>query len=62
MGSIALSLRVALKQGHIGKKKAALDHNLKQVINSFMMSVALGHSCDELKTDPCKEMCQWSTM
>ncbi|KAG9069552.1 hypothetical protein KI688_010455 [Linnemannia hyalina] len=52
MGSIGLLLRVAPKQGPVGKKKGASTNNLKQEINPFMMPVALGPSNDEPKTDP----------
>ncbi|KAF9545482.1 hypothetical protein EC957_010898 [Mortierella hygrophila] len=52
MGSIGLLLRVAPKQGPIGKKKGASTNNLRQEINPFMMPVALGPSNDEPKTEP----------
>ncbi|KAK3824113.1 MAG: hypothetical protein JOS17DRAFT_268743 [Linnemannia elongata] len=52
MGSIGLLLRVAPKQGPIGKKKGASTNNLKQEINPFMMPVTLGPSDDEPKSDP----------
>ncbi|KAF8934332.1 hypothetical protein BGZ47_010421 [Haplosporangium gracile] len=51
MGSIGLLLRVAPKQGQVGKKKSALASSLKQEINPFMMPVALGSSSDEPKAD-----------
>ncbi|KAF9151732.1 hypothetical protein BG015_006279 [Linnemannia schmuckeri] len=52
MGSIGLLLRVAPKQGQVGKKKSALASSLKQEINPFMMPVALGSSGDDPKIDP----------
>ncbi|KAF9124282.1 hypothetical protein BGW39_008315 [Mortierella sp. 14UC] len=52
MGSIGLLLRVAPKQGQIGKKKAMSTNSLRQEINPFMMPVALGPLGDNAKTDP----------
>ncbi|KAG0210526.1 hypothetical protein BGX33_004843 [Mortierella sp. NVP41] len=51
MGSIGLLLRVAPKQGQVGRKKSALTSNLKQEANPFMMPVALGPSGEDVKAD-----------
>lgn len=56
MGSIGLLLRVAPKQGPVGKKKSVSTNNMKQEVNPFMMPVALGPSDDEPKIYPGKEM------
>ncbi|KAG0269297.1 hypothetical protein BGZ95_002131, partial [Linnemannia exigua] len=52
MGSIGLLLRVAPKQGQIGKRKTVSTNSLRQEINPFMMPVAVGPSGEETKADP----------
>ncbi|KAF9911516.1 hypothetical protein EC991_003318 [Linnemannia zychae] len=51
MGSIGLLLRVAPKQGQIGKKKGVSTNSLRQEINPFIMPVPLGPSSEDAEAD-----------